>query len=499
MKRTFRLFVLALAVLAVVLSLAACSSGGFADPDADVTVKDTGVVSHALTLSEDGTTLAGVVAYDTEVFSFARDITLAHRARMSVYTDEACTVKVPKKVTLSYGDNVYYLRVTNGASSAVYRAVIRCGEKATLSFNTGDAFLTYAEQDETVGMKPGSLPLPVWEGHIFTGWYTDPECTAPFTADDAVFGDAVLYAGWKPGPGGRVCLNYLCDGEVYASILTPYGEPITFPVPPASDENRLFAGWLDENGDLVDPTVPVTDNATFTAFFITEKHTVTYLYEGETLYTDTVFHGMTATEPDAPSVTDPVVFLGWYEEGAALPFDFTAGIDRDVTLYARFTAPDFTRSASFTATLPLTGDAAALLDRWLSADADTQSVHFARLLRRTVDGVGEVALGATLSARVERGGEYTFSLEAVSDDGSYRAECADEITADTAVVITGTVHVGATLTDEAHEALTYAQMLGDLLGDIDFGDRDAAEAQIRFIISLIFSQIGGGIDEGEDF
>ncbi len=494
MKRTFRLFVLALAALAVVLSFAACSTGGFADPDADVTVKDTGVLSRALTLSEDGKTLAGVVAYDTEVFSFARDITLAHRARMSVYTDEACTVKVPKKVTLSSGDNVYYLRVTNGPSSAVYRAVIRRGEKAVLAFNTGDAFLTYAEQNETVGMKPASLPLPAWEGHLFTGWYTDPECTTPFTADDAVSGDAVLYAGWKPGPGGRVCLNYLCDGKVYASMLVPYGEPITFPVPPASDEDRLFAGWLDENGEPVDPTVPVTDHATFTAFFITEKHTVTYLYEGETLHTDTVFYGMTAAEAAAPSVTDPVAFLGWYEEGGALPFDFTAGIDRDVTLYARFTSPDFTRTASFTVTLPVTEEAKELFDSLFPDGTDDLSVNVARIFRHTVAGVGEMALSADFSVRVDRGGRYTFGAEMTSDDGSYTAALTDEITSDTAVVITGSLHLGVALTDETRDALSYAEMLGDLLGDIDFGDRDAAEAQIRFIISLIFSQIGGAGD-----
>ena len=39
---------------------------------------------------------------------------------------------------------------------------------------------------------------PVKEGYIFTGWYTDRDCTNSFDVEnDAVTGSMTLYAGWK--------------------------------------------------------------------------------------------------------------------------------------------------------------------------------------------------------------------------------------------------------------------------------------------------------------
>lgn len=39
---------------------------------------------------------------------------------------------------------------------------------------------------------------PVKEGWVFTGWYTDPDCTVSFDLEtDPVTGSMTLYAGWK--------------------------------------------------------------------------------------------------------------------------------------------------------------------------------------------------------------------------------------------------------------------------------------------------------------
>lgn len=39
---------------------------------------------------------------------------------------------------------------------------------------------------------------PVKEGYIFTGWYTDRDCTNSFDVEnDAVTGSMTLYAGWE--------------------------------------------------------------------------------------------------------------------------------------------------------------------------------------------------------------------------------------------------------------------------------------------------------------
>ena len=39
---------------------------------------------------------------------------------------------------------------------------------------------------------------PVKEGFVFTGWYTDPDCTESFDIEeDPVTGSMTLYAGWE--------------------------------------------------------------------------------------------------------------------------------------------------------------------------------------------------------------------------------------------------------------------------------------------------------------
>ena len=39
---------------------------------------------------------------------------------------------------------------------------------------------------------------PVKEGYVFTGWYTDRDCTESFDVKtDTVTGSMTLYAGWE--------------------------------------------------------------------------------------------------------------------------------------------------------------------------------------------------------------------------------------------------------------------------------------------------------------
>ena len=50
-------------------------------------------------------------------------------------------------------------------------------------------------------MHSETVPLteePVKEGFVFTGWYTDPDCTESFDIEeDPVTGSMTLYAGWE--------------------------------------------------------------------------------------------------------------------------------------------------------------------------------------------------------------------------------------------------------------------------------------------------------------
>ena len=100
-----------------------------------------------------------------------------------------------------------------------------------------------APADQTVwcGDKLAVKPAdPKSNGYIFTGWYTDKECTVLFDFDTAITKDITLYAGWEPIP----------DHE-----LTVKGGTFTFDDNVASDKGSVYEGavvtvTLDENDPL---------------------------------------------------------------------------------------------------------------------------------------------------------------------------------------------------------------------------------------------------------
>ena len=100
-----------------------------------------------------------------------------------------------------------------------------------------------APADQTVwcGDKLAVKPAdPKSNGYIFTGWYTDKECTVLFDFDTAITKDITLYAGWKPIP----------DHE-----LTVKGGTFTFDDNAAADKGSVYEGavvtvTLDENDPL---------------------------------------------------------------------------------------------------------------------------------------------------------------------------------------------------------------------------------------------------------
>ena len=100
-----------------------------------------------------------------------------------------------------------------------------------------------APADQTVwcGDKLAVKPAdPKSNGYIFTGWYTDKECTFLFDFDTAITKDITLYAGWKPIP----------DHE-----LTVKGGTFTFNDNAAADKGSVYEGavvtvTLDENDPL---------------------------------------------------------------------------------------------------------------------------------------------------------------------------------------------------------------------------------------------------------
>ena len=68
-----------------------------------------------------------------------------------------------------------------------------------------------------------------------------------------------------------------------------------------------------------------------------DYYTVTFVSDGETLSTQRVREGSTVEQPENPT-KEGYSFDGWYLDGAVVAYDFTAPVENDITLTARWLA-----------------------------------------------------------------------------------------------------------------------------------------------------------------
>ena len=124
-------------------------------------------------------------------------------------------------------------------SNEEIKSLVRFAHNVTFKMNGHGT--APADQPVWSGDKLAVKPAdPKSNGYIFTGWYTDKECTFLFDFDTAITKDITLYAGWKPIP----------DHE-----LTVKGGTFTFNDNAAADKGSVYEGavvtvTLDENDPL---------------------------------------------------------------------------------------------------------------------------------------------------------------------------------------------------------------------------------------------------------
>ncbi len=127
-----------------------------------------------------------------------------------------------------------------------------------------------------IGGKVAQPQDPVWDdAHLFTGWYTDEECTEEYDFDTAVTEAFTLYAGWEEvdlGDTVRVVFSYNYEGApnegVYYSTRVKNGRLVAQPQDPAR-EGYGFIGWFAD--------AACTQRFNFTSTSINEETTI-YAY-----------------------------------------------------------------------------------------------------------------------------------------------------------------------------------------------------------------------------
>lgn len=174
-----------------------------------------------------------------------------------------------------------------------------------------------------IGTPTNAPAPPEKEGHTFLGW--DQAFPATFPLEDIT-----LTALWSVNSYDAI---FMVDDNEYARLSFQYGEDITAP-PDPSKVGYVFAGWSTELGQMDD------SNKTFTALFLVDPYTATFIVDGLTV-------AQVLTEYDAIIQTPPnpqkigYSFTGWSPAVGRMPaYDVTFTAQFSINTYNAYFVSD---------------------------------------------------------------------------------------------------------------------------------------------------------------
>ena len=161
--KKLRLSFISLFVIALLMLLVSCNDGS--------SLEGTDILITGLTIDAD--VASGTVSNDTAEFSFIDNVEVADGASYVVTLDAYKEVLVPSKtVTLTPGDNVFYVWVSNKDEFNCFTVNIRRKYAYTVTFNT-----PYSNQPESQTVEEGALAkepsITPYIGVTFYGWNFD--------------------------------------------------------------------------------------------------------------------------------------------------------------------------------------------------------------------------------------------------------------------------------------------------------------------------------------
>ena len=211
-------------------------------------------------------------------------------------------------------------------------------------------------------------PLPVAPtktGYIFTGWYTDEDCTELYELD-YITGSVTLYAGWMPIEYYIAFDSNSATADDYGTVTGDMGEYPTdydmeFELPECgyTAKGYEFIGWQYEDsqdvyqpGDVVS-NLSTEDQATVTFYALWDKldYTVSFDLNGGSgsMANETHVGGVAKTLATYSGTKTGYTFAGWSKTDGATTATYTNGqsvtlsqTDTNITLHAVWTANTYT-------------------------------------------------------------------------------------------------------------------------------------------------------------
>ncbi len=160
---------------------------------------------------------------------------------------------------------------------------------------------------------------PTKVGYTFAGWDVEPEATMPAA-------DVTYTATWNINTYTVSYYDY--DGSLIEEFDVEYNAEVDVTEEP-SREGYTFAGW-----DAEIPAAMPAEDISFTATYTINTYTVTYIVDGEVLYTDEYDFGEAITAK-LDEVKTGYTFSGWSEIPATMPAE-------NIEVTATFTINQYT-------------------------------------------------------------------------------------------------------------------------------------------------------------
>ncbi len=153
---------------------------------------------------------------------------------------------------------------------------------------------------------------PTREGYTFKGWDMSLE---------NITSDLELTAQYEIN---KYTVTFISDGSIVNIQTVEHGSDATKPIDPSKD-GYTFEGWDKEYTN-------VTSDLEVTAQYKIKEYTVTFISDGETIDTQTIEHGKSATLPEDPS-KDGYTFKGWVGEYTLVTQDSEVVASFDLNVY----------------------------------------------------------------------------------------------------------------------------------------------------------------------
>ena len=201
-----------------------------------------------------------------------------------------------------------------------------------------------ADITQTIGSAVTAPVNPTRTGYTFGGWYVDATLATAYTFTVMPSTALTLYAKWTVN-------NYTISfeengGSVVNDITQAYLTTVTAPTAPTK-EGYTFGGWYSDTALTTAYTFTTMPSANLTLYakWTINNYTISFEENGGSVVNDiTQAFATTVTAPTAPT-KEGYTFGGWYSDTAlTTAYTFTTMPSANITLYAKWTANNYTIS-----------------------------------------------------------------------------------------------------------------------------------------------------------